>query len=123
MSGQLERVARALYMDFFPASGDWLKASAAVRELFLSQASIAAEALRPELEDAARIDAIQDIFIKGDEAHIVMCNGTADEEDCEHPTHPHFEAFAWNWRCDPVRGKTLRQVMDGAIDAARQEGK
>ncbi len=88
-----------------------------------SNARAVIEALRPELEDAKRIDALQDIFIKGDEAHVLMCEGSGGEEICDHPAHPHFEAFAWNWRCDPVRGMTLREVIDKAIDAARQEGK
>lgn len=70
------------------------------------------------VKDAERIDKMQGVFVKGQETHILMCEGHATDE-CDHPEHPHFEAFDWNWRCPPVRGLTLREVMDAAIDAAR----
>ena len=72
-------------------------------------------------QDTTRLDKLQEIFIKGTDAHIVMCEDDGDECDAE--SHPHFECFSWDWRCKPVRGNTLRAVIDAAIDAARaQEG-
>ena len=70
--------------------------------------------------DAERLDKLQEIFIKGEEFHIVMCVGNNDDEECEHDTHPHFEAFDWSWRSSPVRSSTLRGVIDQAIDKARE---
>jgi asparagine synthetase A len=69
--------------------------------------------------DAERLNKLQEIFIKGDDVHIVMCTGENNDELCEHDTHPHFEAFDWSWRSDPVRSNTLRGVVDQAIDKAR----
>lgn len=71
--------------------------------------------------DAERLDKLQDLFIKGDEFHIVMCAGENDDEECEHDAHPHFEAFDWSWRCEAVRSNTLRDVIDQAIDKARHD--
>ena len=73
--------------------------------------------------DAARLDKMQEIFVKGEDVHIVMCQNRLEdsEHECEHETHPHFEAFDWMWRCEPVRANTLSDVIDAAIavDAAR----
>ena len=66
--------------------------------------------------DAERLDRLQEIFIKGEEFRIVMCEGKNVDGDCEHDTHPHFEAFDWSWRSDPVRSNTLRGVIDQAIE-------
>ena len=87
------------------------------------------DALRAKLAaaeaDAARLDKMQQIFIEGQEVHILMCSGgmIGGEPECDHDTHPHFEAFDWSWRCLPPRGETLRDVIDKAIeiDAARQQ--
>lgn len=71
--------------------------------------------------DAERLNKLQDLFIKGEEFHIVMCAGENDDEECEHDAHPHFEAFDWSWRCEAVRSNTLRDVIDQAIDKARHD--
>ena len=65
--------------------------------------------------DSTRLDKLQESFIKGEEFHIVMCEGKNEDEDCEHDTHPHFEAFDWSWRSSPVRASTLRGVIDKAL--------
>ena len=65
--------------------------------------------------DSMRLDKLQESFIKGEEFHIVLCEGKNDDEDCEHDTHPHFEAFDWSWRSSPVRASTLRDVIDKAL--------
>ena len=70
-------------------------------------------------KDAERLDKMQEIFVKGDEVHIIICNNELIdcEHECGHETHPHFEAFNWSWRREPVRANTLRGVIDAAIDA------
>ena len=65
--------------------------------------------------DSMRLDKLQESFIKGEEFHIVLCEGKNDDEDCEHDTHPHFEAFDWSWRGEPARASTLRDVIDKAL--------
>ncbi len=65
--------------------------------------------------DSTRLDKLQESFIKGEEFHIVMCEGKNEDEQCEHDTHPHFEAFDWSWRGEPVRASTLRGVIDKAL--------
>lgn len=65
--------------------------------------------------DSTRLDKLQESFIKGEEFHIVMCEGKNEDEQCEHDTHPHFEAFDWSWRGEPARASTLRDVIDKAL--------
>jgi hypothetical protein len=115
MSEQIERVAMALYIDIFPASGDWLKASAGVRELFLSQARIAVEALRPELEDAERLDWIQNLVLEGD--YSVHISPGHDQVACKVV----FVSVTNHDRNKPLRKHFARTIREAA-DAARQEG-
>ena len=72
--------------------------------------------------DSMRLDKLQESFIKGEEFHIVLCEGKNDDEDCEHDTHPHFEAFDWSWRSSPVRASTLRDVIDKALTEGGEHG-
>lgn len=72
--------------------------------------------------DSMRLDKLQESFIKGEEFHIVLCEGKNDDEDCEHDTHPHFEAFDWSWRSSPVRASTLRDVIDKALAEGGKHG-
>ena len=112
-----------------PLDGQWvtianLSAQITAQTDDVIDAQIAALTTTPEyqamVKDAERIDKMQELFVKGEDTHILMCEGH-DMDECDHPTHPHFEAFDWNWRVPPVRGVTLREVMDAAIDAARAE--
>lgn len=72
--------------------------------------------------DSTRLDKLQESFIKGEEFHIVMCEGKNEDEQCEHDTHPHFEAFDWSWRSSPVRASTLRDVIDKALAEGGKHG-
>jgi len=72
--------------------------------------------------DSTRLDKLQESFIKGEEFHIVMCEGKNEDEQCEHDTHPHFEAFDWSWRGEPVRASTLRGVIDKALTEGGEHG-
>ena len=126
-----ETLARAicryhLRMTFTANSAEWIESRVDVEWVMHTQAADEAlEALESTDEqkalraDAERLNRLQEIFIKGDDVHIVMCTGENNDELCEHDTHPHFEAFDWSWRSDPVRSNTLRGVIDQAIDKAR----
>ena len=110
----IERVARALAQHDYPSCGFDGMHDVGQRGYRAKAHSVLAE-LAGELEDSRRIDALQEIFIKGEEFHIVMCEGKNEDEQCEHDTHPHFEAFDWSWRSSPVRASTLRGVIDKAL--------
>lgn len=116
----IEAAARAIDPDAWEVANPHIlrKRWAARRDKAKNQAPAAIAAYLEATgvdRDKERLDKMQEIFVKGDEAHIVMCLGTDHEDGCDHPTHPHFEAFDWSWRCEPVRGNTLREVIDKAI--------
>ena len=119
-------LGRALAREFHH-DGEFDMAEANEQKAFTNAAHAVLEALESTDEQKAlradfeRLNKLQDLFIKGDEFHIVMCAGENDDEECEHDAHPHFEAFDWSWRCEAVRSNTLRDVIDQAIDKARHD--
>lgn len=123
----IEAAARAIYEQASNGVVKWANVRNEERQDYLDYASAAIAAYQAasgEARDAARLDVLQDMFIKGEEFLVRFCKAPDESGgniDCDEQEHPHFEAFDWTMHDGPVLAKTLRDVIDAAIAAREGE--